>query len=122
MKEGMATHSSILAWRISWTEEPGGLEEPDGLRSIREQSRSRLKRLCMHPHGSLEGAKPRVGAVGEQGQVRSEKKAGSGERSQTFSDPGGDGDAQDRGVGSEHETAAMSLSTLQGGVRVIPWV
>ena len=99
MKEGMATHSSILAWRIPWTEEPGALVEPDGLRSIREQSRSLLKRLCMHPHGSLEGAKPRVGAVGEQGQVRSEKKAGSGERSQTFSDPGGDGDAQDRGVG-----------------------
>ena len=23
--EGMATHSSILAWRIQWTEEPGGL-------------------------------------------------------------------------------------------------
>jgi len=23
---GMATHSSILAWRISWTEEPGGLQ------------------------------------------------------------------------------------------------
>ena len=23
--EGMATHSSILAWRISWTEEPDGL-------------------------------------------------------------------------------------------------
>ena len=22
----MATHSSILAWKISWTEEPGGLE------------------------------------------------------------------------------------------------
>ena len=25
LKEGMATHSSILAWRIPWTEEPGGL-------------------------------------------------------------------------------------------------
>ena len=25
-EEGMATHSSILAWRISWTEEPGGLQ------------------------------------------------------------------------------------------------
>ena len=25
-KEGMATHSSILAWRIPWTEEPGGLQ------------------------------------------------------------------------------------------------
>ena len=26
LKEGMATHSSILAWRIPWTEEPGGLQ------------------------------------------------------------------------------------------------
>ena len=25
LKEGMATHSSILAWRIPWTEGPGGL-------------------------------------------------------------------------------------------------
>ena len=26
LEEGMATYSSILAWRIPWTEEPGGLE------------------------------------------------------------------------------------------------
>ena len=26
LEEEMATHSSILAWRISWTEEPGRLE------------------------------------------------------------------------------------------------
>ena len=25
LEKGIATHSSILAWRISWTEEPGGL-------------------------------------------------------------------------------------------------
>ena len=25
LEEGMATHSSILAWRSPWTEEPGGL-------------------------------------------------------------------------------------------------
>ena len=25
LEEGMATHCSILAWRIPWTEEPGGL-------------------------------------------------------------------------------------------------
>ena len=25
LEEGMATHSRILAWRIPWTEEPGGL-------------------------------------------------------------------------------------------------
>ena len=24
LEKGMATHSSILAWRIPWTEEPGG--------------------------------------------------------------------------------------------------
>ena len=24
LEEGMATHSSILAWKIPWTEEPGG--------------------------------------------------------------------------------------------------
>ena len=26
MEKGMDTHSSILAWRIPWTEEPGGLQ------------------------------------------------------------------------------------------------
>ena len=26
LEKGMATHSSILAWEISWTDEPGGLQ------------------------------------------------------------------------------------------------
>ena len=26
LEKGMATHSSIPAWRIPWTEEPGGLQ------------------------------------------------------------------------------------------------
>ena len=26
LEKGMATHSSILDWRIPWTEEPGGLQ------------------------------------------------------------------------------------------------
>ena len=26
LEKGMATHSSILAWRILWTQEPGGLQ------------------------------------------------------------------------------------------------
>ena len=26
LEEDMATHSSVLAWRIPWTEEPGGLQ------------------------------------------------------------------------------------------------
>ena len=36
LKKGMAIHSSILAWRIPWTEEPGVLQST-GL-----QSRTRL--------------------------------------------------------------------------------
>ena len=32
--KGMATHSSILAWRIPWTEEPGGLQSI-GSQSVR---------------------------------------------------------------------------------------
>ena len=27
LEKGMATHSSILAWRIPWTEEPGGIKQ-----------------------------------------------------------------------------------------------
>ena len=34
LEEGMATHSSILAWRIPWTEEPGGLQ-PIGSHRVR---------------------------------------------------------------------------------------
>ena len=37
LEEDMATHSSILAWRTPWTEEPGGLP------SVGSQSHTRLK-------------------------------------------------------------------------------
>ena len=36
LKEEMATHSNILAWKIPWTEEPGGLW------SMGSQSQTRL--------------------------------------------------------------------------------
>ena len=32
LEEEMASHSSILAWRIPWTEEPGGLQSIGSLR------------------------------------------------------------------------------------------
>ena len=34
LEEEMATHSSILAWKIPWTEEPGGLQSM-GLLKVR---------------------------------------------------------------------------------------
>ena len=35
LEKGMATHSSILAWRIPWTEEPGRLQS-NGLARVQE--------------------------------------------------------------------------------------
>ena len=33
LEKGMATHSSILAWRLPWTEQPGGLQST-GLQKV----------------------------------------------------------------------------------------
>ena len=38
----MAPHSSTLAWKIPWTEEPGGLQ------SMRAQRADMTERLCFH--------------------------------------------------------------------------
>ena len=40
LEKKMATHSSILAWRVPWTEEPGRLQ------STGSQSRTRLSDLA----------------------------------------------------------------------------
>ena len=46
LEEGMATHSSILAWKIPWTEKPGELQSP-GLQRVRatEHARTHTKHL-----------------------------------------------------------------------------
>ena len=38
LEKGMATHSSFLAWKILWREEPGGLQSLVGLQSIGSKS------------------------------------------------------------------------------------
>ena len=40
----MATHSSTLAWKISWTEEPGGLQSKGSLR-VGQDSATSLSRI-----------------------------------------------------------------------------
>ena len=37
LEKGMTTHSNILAWRIPWTEEPGGLQSM-GSQTVRHDS------------------------------------------------------------------------------------
>ena len=45
----MATHSSILVWRVPWTEEPGGATDQRVA-----QRRTRLKPLSTHAHRELD--------------------------------------------------------------------
>ena len=69
----MATHSSVLAWRIPGTGEPGGLP------SLGSQSRTRLKRLSssssvitrllIRDGGHLETQRGAVGMEAEAGAV-----------------------------------------------------
>ena len=44
LEEGMATHSSVLTWRIPWTEEPGGLQSMGSQRVGHDWSDS----MCKH--------------------------------------------------------------------------
>ena len=43
LEKEMATHSSVLAWRIPWTEEPGGLHRV-------AKGQTQLKELRTHAH------------------------------------------------------------------------
>ena len=60
LEEEMATHSGILAWRIPWTEEPGGLQST-GSHSVRHDLAAEqqttitafvtlLQNICSHEH------------------------------------------------------------------------
>ena len=48
LEEGMATHSSILAWRIQWTEESGGVQSIES-RTVRHDGND----LAQHSTGVI---------------------------------------------------------------------
>ena len=57
LANGMATHSSILAWRIPWTEEPGGVQSMRSQRVRHKWASTKtrthticLKAMCIHVH------------------------------------------------------------------------
>ena len=47
LEEGMATHSSILAWRIPWTEEPGG-SSPQGCKESDTTEVAQHSTICLY--------------------------------------------------------------------------
>ena len=52
LEQEMATRSSILAWEIPWTEEPGGLQ------SMGLQIWGTTERACTHTHTQRQGGQP----------------------------------------------------------------
>ena len=48
LEKEMATHSSVLAWNVPWTEEPGGLQ------SMGSQRVGTTEQLSMHVHRMFE--------------------------------------------------------------------
>ena len=54
LEKGMATHSSLLAWEIPWTEEPGGLQSM-GSQRVRHNlaTKQQQQQRCYSPHANL---------------------------------------------------------------------
>ena len=78
LEEGMANHSSIPAWRIPWTEEPGGLQSMESQRVGRDLA---SETTSLETHGSVRwiaGVQPqqdpggtlRMNGVGEREKTR----------------------------------------------------
>ena len=65
LEEEMATHSSILAWRISWSEEPGGLQSRGSQRVGRNRRMSPhaykdIRATCRLVQSLIDGPTPRI--------------------------------------------------------------
>ena len=48
LEEGMTTHSSIFAWRIPWTEEPGGLQSTGSQRVRHDLATKQQSSKCFY--------------------------------------------------------------------------
>ena len=53
LEEGMATHSGILAWRIPWTEEPGGLQSMESQRVRHDRVTEHTHSRCIHENSAI---------------------------------------------------------------------
>ena len=69
LEEGMATYSGSLAWRIPWTEEPGGLQATGPQRARHDRSDSAHTQAGSHLRGSRARRKLSLWAtVGQEGK------------------------------------------------------
>ena len=64
LEKEMATHSSILAWRIPWTEEPGGLQSMESHRVRHDRATSLSTFFFLEPYLACEGAEQKLFSLG----------------------------------------------------------
>ena len=81
LEEGMATHSSILSWRSSWTEEPGGLQSirHDSIDLARMHAGRDEEAQCFRQKGiagCVEGLEPLQRTGSNQGSWREGRGGG----------------------------------------------
>ena len=130
LEKEMATHSSILAWRIPWTEEPGGIQSmgfypEDDLQKRDYQARAQM--LCLRGlTASRQGKPPRLP---QRGITQRHRKAQTGLRTRSghagpwgrgsYSRPGWDGrGAWGGGAAYLSRKVAVSMTMLLERVKV----
>ena len=85
LEEGMGTHSSILVWRIPWTEEPGRLQSME-LQRVRRDWATKYTHTYIHTHTHthththIHTHTHTHTHTRETGEQRGEKRRGMGER------------------------------------------
>ena len=73
LEEGMATHSSVLACRISWTEEPGGLQSRGLQRGGRDSDLASTHVGCQTPFHCVSRAKQKCAPSFQVPQIPEEE-------------------------------------------------
>ena len=77
----MASHSGILAWRIPWTEEPGGLQSTGSQRVRKSES---VRVVTTHTHSSGQDSADGMGTISVPvGELRSHKLWGAAKHTHT---------------------------------------
>ena len=86
-EKGTATHASVLAWRIPWTEEPGGLESTGSKESDTTERLSLSERLRQN-RGPARVGRGGSGTAGGCGHLPGAGAQGSGQDAWSAEDAG----------------------------------
>ena len=86
LEEEMAIHSSILAWKIPWTEEPGGLQSMRSQRVRHDWATQHILPMVGFPDGSVgKESSCSAGDTGDVGSIPGLGRSPGGEKKASHS-------------------------------------